>query len=93
MEAKALVPVEIQPAKSSLLATAVNAVQVPDQIQRRVSEPPLQELMFRMPLEVGVYAYQPAAVAVVCDGVPIRVVAVKVPGVTGEAVAQVRACA
>jgi hypothetical protein len=47
-------------------------------------------LIFRIPLEVGVKEYQPAAVAVVWDGVPIKVLAVKVPGVTGKADAQVR---
>jgi len=53
-EAYSFVPVEIQPAKSSLLAIGDSAVQVPDQIQRRVSEPPLQELMFKIPFDVGV---------------------------------------
>jgi hypothetical protein len=65
LEAYAFVPVEIHPAKSSLFATGVNGEHEPDQIQRRVSAPPPHELMFNIPLEVGVYEYHPAAVAVV----------------------------
>ncbi len=80
-EAYSLAPVEMQPAKSSLLATACRLPQVPDQIHKRVSAPPAHELICNMPLVLGVYLYQREAVAPGWVApVPVKIPLVNVAG-------------
>jgi hypothetical protein len=87
-------PDEMQPLKSSFESINVKLPQVPDQIQRRVSEPPPQEFIDRFPFVVGINLYQFEPFASICEAPePVIAVAVKFPGLTFVAFAQVDPCA
>jgi hypothetical protein len=82
-EAKEFVPDEMHPLKSSLAPRSVKFPQLPDHIHRRVSDPPPQELMDKLPFVVGVNLYQLEPVAPGCEApVPVIIDAVNVPGDT-----------
>lgn len=89
-EANELDPDEIQPLKSSFDPISVKFPQLPDQIQRRVSEPPPQEFIDRFPLVAGINRYQFEPLASICEApVPVIGKAVKFPGLTFVAFTQV----
>ena len=93
-EANEFVPDEMHPLKSSLAPRSVKFPQLPDQIHKRVSDPPPQELMDKLPLVVGVNLYQFEPVAPGCEApVPEIGNAVKAPGLTIVAVEQKEPCA
>ena len=79
----------MHPLKSSFAPRSVKFPQVPDQIHNRVSDPPPQELMDKLPLVVGVNLYQLDPVAPGCEApFPVIIPAVNVPGDTLVASAQ-----
>lgn len=93
-EANELEPDEIQPLKSSFESINVKLLQLPDQIQRRVSEPPPHEFMDRLPFVLGVNLYQLEPLASIWEAPePVIAVAVKFPGLTFVALTQVDPCA
>lgn len=88
-EANEFVPDDIQPLKSSFDPISVKFPQLPDQIHKRVSDPPPQELMERFPFVDGVNRYQFEPLASTCEApVPDIGNAVKLPGLTTVAVEQ-----
>jgi hypothetical protein len=93
-EANELVPEDMQPLKSSFEPISVKFPQLPDQIHKRVSDPPPQELMDRFPFVEGVNLYQFEPIASICEApVPVIADAEKFPGLTFVAFAQVDPCA
>lgn len=84
----------MHPLKSSFAPRSVKLPQVPDQIHNRVSDPPPQELMDKLPFDVGVNLYQSDPVAPGCEApVPEIIDAVNVPGTTLVAKVQLTPCA